>query len=167
MTRAAAHVRPFAGRLWRICAEGADPLALVGSPMGRFHHDGQPALYASSSPEGAGVALASYLTPNDPARWIWPLQLAVPALADLRDPKACAALGVDPRDLVSRWAEARAEGRAVRSWQLSDRMRAKGLDGFLYPSRKSPEHGHVALFGTTGLRKAGPPRRWVPPVPDC
>ncbi|MCP1170157.1 hypothetical protein [Limimaricola litoreus] len=113
------------------------------------------------------MALASYLTPNDPARWIWPLHLAAPGLADLRDPSICAALGVDPRNLVSRWTEARAKGRAVCSWEVSDRMRAKGLNGFLYPSRKSPEHGHVTLFGTTRLRKAGPPRRWSPPAPDC
>ena len=169
MTTGAAHVRPFTGRLCRICAEGADPLAFAGAPAGRFHHDHQPTLYASLSPEGAGagVALASYLSPNDPPRLIWPLHLAAPALADLRDPSACAALGIDPSDLVSRWAEAWAEGRPVRSWHASDRLRDLGLDGFLYPSRKAPEHGHVTLFTAAGLRRDGPPARWIPPAPHC
>ncbi|WP_268744173.1 RES family NAD+ phosphorylase [Limimaricola cinnabarinus] len=160
MTTGADIFRPLSIPLWRICAEGAEPLAPVASASGRFHHDGQPALYASLSPEGAGVAMASYASPGDPPRLIWPLHLAPKALADLRDRAVCAALGIDPDDLVSRWADDRAAGRQVRSWRASDHLRAMGPDGFLYPSRKAPEHGHVILFATKGLRLAGPPEPW-------
>lgn len=104
--------------------------------------------------------MASYASPGDPPRLIWPLHLAPKALADLRDRAVCAALGIDPDDLVSRWADDRAAGRQVRSWRASDHLRAMGPDGFLYPSRKAPEHGHVILFATKGLRLAGPPEPW-------
>ncbi|MGR3463733.1 RES family NAD+ phosphorylase [Limimaricola sp.] len=165
MTRRAELFRPFAGRLWRICAAGADPLAIVASPEGRFHHDGQPALYASLSLEGAGVALVNYVTPDDPPRLAWPLDLAVTALADLRCARVCAGLGIDPDDLVARWAMDRSAGRPARSWRASDRLRDLGAAGAIYPSRKSPEHAHLVLFAATGLRRAGPPRLWRAPKP--
>ncbi|EYD70795.1 RES family NAD+ phosphorylase [Limimaricola hongkongensis] len=160
MTRRAEFLRPFAGRFWRICVEGIDPLSTVTSPEGRFHHDGQPALYASLSPEGAGVALASYVTPEDPPRLVWPLDLATTALADLRRARICTGLGIDPDDLVARRAMDRAAGRPARSWRASDRLRDLGATGAIYPSRKSPEHAHLVLFAATGLRCAGPPRAW-------
>jgi RES domain-containing protein len=159
-------LRPFSGRLWRICAAGADPLAFVANPEGRFHHDGQPAIYASLSPEGAAVALATYLRPDDPPRRLWPLELAAPRIADLREDENCVALGVCPDDLMARWAEDRAAGRPARSWRASDRTRALGATGFLYRSRKAPEHAHLVLFSASGLHQAGPSRRWPEPLPD-
>ncbi len=113
------------------------------------------------------MALASYATPRNPPRLIWPLHLTRQTLADLRDPSACAVLGIDPEDLVSQWTKAQTAGRPVRSWRASDRLRALGFDGFLYPSRKSPEHGHATLFTATGLRLAGPPKPWRLPMLDC
>lgn len=162
MMTAASGLRPFSGRLWRICTDGADPLAPVSSPEGRFHHGGQPALYTSLSPEGAAVALASYVTRHDPPRLIWPLDLNAAAMADLRDPDTCAAFGIDLSDPVARWTDDRAAGRPARSWRASDRLRALGATGGLYASRKAPHLGHAVLFEATGLRLAGAPTVWTP-----
>ncbi|MGR3497916.1 MAG: RES family NAD+ phosphorylase [Limimaricola soesokkakensis] len=163
MRSGADHLRPFSGRVWRICDDAADPLAPVASPEGRFHHDGQPALYVSLSPEGAAVALATYAAPADAPRRLWPLDLVTADLADLRDENVRTSLGVDLEDLVARWADDRAAGRPARSWRASDRLRDLGASGFLYPSRKSPEHGHLVLFSIRGLCRGGPSSPWLSP----
>ncbi|MCZ4261862.1 RES family NAD+ phosphorylase [Limimaricola sp. G21655-S1] len=163
MKSGAGRLRPFSGRVWRICDDAADPLALVASPEGRFHRGGQPALYVSLSPEGASVALATYAAPGDAPRRLWPLDLATTDLADLRDEDVRTALGVDFEDLVARWADDRAAGRPARSWRASDRLRGLGASGFLYPSRKSPEHGHLVMFSTHGLCRGGPSSLWLGP----
>lgn len=46
--------------IWRIVRADALPRLMEGAshPEGRFHHDGQPAFYASPSPGAAGHAIA-------------------------------------------------------------------------------------------------------------
>ncbi|MEZ5716721.1 MAG: hypothetical protein R3D85_17190 [Paracoccaceae bacterium] len=80
-------LRPFAGPVWRILPadRAGAPLAPVRAPEGRFHHDGQAALYASLSREGAGVAIARYVTPGDGPRMVVKLTLALARVADMRD----------------------------------------------------------------------------------
>src|SRR5690606_42081605 len=45
-------MRQALGAVWRAVLAGADPLARVGNPEGRFHHAGQWAIYTSLTPEG-------------------------------------------------------------------------------------------------------------------
>lgn len=50
--------------------------------MGRWHKNGQSALYLSGSPEGCRVALKVYLNPNDPPRGIFPLDVTNAKITD-------------------------------------------------------------------------------------
>ncbi len=170
MSRAGHLFRPFSGRAWRIlsAADTSEPLRPAQHPKGRFHHDGQPALYLSLSAAGASVALATYLAPNDPPRVIQALQVEATRLLDLRDPGLCRQLGIDPADAVSRHAEDRASGRPARSWRASDAARALRAQGMLYSSRKAPELTHLALLDWQGpdsarVTVAESPRLWRPP----
>ncbi|NJM81328.1 MAG: hypothetical protein HC844_01540 [Tabrizicola sp.] len=58
---------PVAGRFWRSVLEAdvARVLDGVKSPEGRYHHDGQAALYMSTSPAFARLAIDRYLRPGD------------------------------------------------------------------------------------------------------
>lgn len=135
------------GVFFRVMFEGrGDPLGAVVNPEGRFHHDGQPALYASETREGAVVATLSYARRGDPPRVIYPLMLAARRLIDLRDPREAVHHELDPALASLRWQEDRASGRAPATWALSDAARAAGADGMLYASRKRPDLTHLVLF---------------------
>lgn len=117
-------------------ARGLDPAA---GPEGRFHHDGQAALYLSETVEGVVVALATYRRPQDPPRVILPLDVSAGTLLDLRDAGVAESLGAAPGAASERWQETRRLGRHPASWALSDAARATGADGMLYASRKRPD----------------------------
>ncbi len=139
----------------------------VVHPEGRFHHSGQPALYASPTQEGAAIAINIYLRPDDPPRVLIQLQLTGARLADLRDPDTCDTLGIDPAWPSVPWAEERAKGQPATSWKASDAVRASGTDGMIYASRRAPERWHVVLFawnkpGTAQIRVAAEPTAWRP-----
>ena len=72
----------ISGTFFRIVyAEHAtDSLQGARSPEGRFHHDGEPALYMSSRPDWALKAVEAYLRPGDPPRVTVPLALGVPLI---------------------------------------------------------------------------------------
>jgi hypothetical protein len=150
----------FSGPVWRIlfAADAAAACDPVPSPEGRFHHDGEAALYASLSVEGADVAIRRYLTKGDPARIIVRLAVTADRLADLRDH------GTTPSAV---WQDQRANGQPAPTWALSDAARAAGAQGMLYRSRSRPDLIHLVLFrwncpdGAT-LHPAGPPARWTP-----
>lgn len=136
---------------------------------GRFHHDGQKALYASPSPETAAIAIAIYLKPDDAPRLMVPLALSNARMVDLRDKRTCDALGIDPAWPSVPWAEERAAGLPATSWQASDAARAAGADGMIYASRRAPERWHVVLFSWNrgegaDLQVAGQPSPWTA---DC
>ena len=103
----------YSGRLWRILFSDWQRKALdpARHPEGRFHHDGQRALYASPTPDAAGVAIDSYYRPGDPPRIILPLWLDGARLLDFRDPATSAALGASRRRNHRRLAH-RSRGRA-------------------------------------------------------
>ncbi|MGZ9811503.1 RES family NAD+ phosphorylase [Pseudoroseicyclus sp. H15] len=138
--------------VWRILfADQTDPLAPVRGPKGRFHHSGQPALYASLSPEGAAAALARYVRPDDPPRLIHRLDLSIDGIVDLRE------------NDTARIAWHEIDGPAP-TWPLSDAARASGAHGLLYRSRTRPDLENVALFDWAGaLRIAGVPNVWPDP----
>lgn len=137
-------------------------LERVPSGQGRFHHDGQPALYMSPHPDWAWLAVAPYVRDGDPPRIAVPLALTGAALADLRDPAACRALGVDPADAAADWRGQLGRGERPVSWRASDAVRDAGADGMIYPSRTAPERWHIVLFrwnhagGPRLVRRASP-----------
>ncbi len=137
----------FSGGVWRAVFAGADPLASVSAPEGRFHHDGQRAIYASLSPEGCRVAIKRYLRPDDPPRLIHPLRLDAARVIDLSGAP----------DLSIVWQDLRPQGPSP-TWATSDRLRAEGWQAMLYASRTRPELTHIVIFTPDAgiLRVLGP-----------
>jgi RES domain-containing protein len=161
----------LAGSFYRIVFEHLAAQVLQGAihPEGRFHYDGQRALYASPSPETAAVAIARYLRPGDPERALVPLRLSGARIQDLRDPATCAALGIDPATPSVPWSRERSRGLPATSWRASDAVRASGADGMVYSSRTEPARWHLVLFrwntaGAARIATQGTTRRWTPPA---
>ena len=156
--------QPLSGRFFRIVPAARVDLILDGAtaPEGRFHHDGQAALYLSPTPEAAGHAIAPYLGPYDPPRVVVPLRIRGARLADLRDPATCAALGLTGAEAAVPWLPERAAGLAATTWRASDAVRAAGYDGMIYTARSAPARWHVVLFrwnqpGAAQVGRDGPP----------
>lgn len=151
---------PFRGRVWRILdARRADrPYAPAAAPEGRFHHGGQQALYASLSADGAGIAIARYVSPADPPRVIVPLDVCLARVRDLR-------LEAAPARASVVWQDIRESGAPSPTWAWSDATRAAGAQAMIYLSRSRPDLAHIVLFDWTGegtLRQAGPALPWQP-----
>ena len=147
---------PFSGTVWRIvfADQAGAPTAPARAPEGRFHHSGQSALYASLTPEGAGVAIRRYVGPQDPPRVILPLLVTSVRLADLR--------GRPEVSVV--WQDIHEAGAPSPTWTFSDAARAEGAQGLLYSSRSRPELSHIVLFGHGPVRAEGaPPLPWPGP----
>lgn len=144
------------GTVWRILnADAANRAAeCVASPEGRFHHDGQAAIYTSLTPEGCGVAIRRYLLPDGPPRVIVPLVIAATALADLRE--------AGPAPSVV-WQDLRAAGQDAPTWALSDTARDGGAQGLLYRSRSRPDLHHLVIFDPAVITTIGPPQPWNAP----
>lgn len=142
------HVVQVTGRFWRAGFLGQDEqlLAPAGAPNGRWHHDGQNALYLSGSPEGCQVALRAYVKPTDPSRGIFPFQTRAARVVDLRSPPTREQLQVKLNDLHVFWANLHAAGKTSPTWELADRLRASGVNGVLTPSRSRPDLTHLTLF---------------------
>ena len=147
----------FSGTVWRILAADRVEMATAPArhPEGRFHHSGQVALYASLTPEGAGVAIARYLVGDSTPRVIVPLAICAPRIVDHRGDPALSVV----------WQERRAEtGAPSPTWAFSDAARARGAQGVLYSSRSRPDLSHLALFDLAPetLAPAGPAEPWPP-----
>lgn len=156
-------------KLYRIAFEKYADRVLDGviHPEGRFHQDGEPALYASPTPEGAAIAIAVYLKLDDAPRVMIPMALNDARMVDLRDPVTCAALEIDPKWPSVPWADQRAAGQPATSWRASDAARASGADGMIYASRRAPARWHVVLFRWNAgevaqLTLADAPSPWFP-----
>ncbi|MCE8417994.1 RES family NAD+ phosphorylase [Rhodovulum sulfidophilum] len=147
----------FRGLVWRLLPteRAGAPCAPVASPEGRFHRPGEAVLYASLTAEGAGVAIARYLTPDAPARALVPLAVTADRIVDLR-----ALPAPNPASIV--WQDLRASGAPAPTWAFSDAARAEGAEGLLYPSRSRPELSHLVLFDPAPplVQPAGPARPW-------
>ena len=157
------HTLTWGGTAFRLkaLAEAADILAPAHATEGRFHRDGQRALYLSLTPEGCIVATKRYLTEETPKQGIFPLKVSDARLVDLRDATATTALGIDTAHRAIEWQNLRAKGLPSPTWDLADRVREMGLDGMLYASRTDPAKTHLTLFrwnesGTAAtVRQAG------------
>ena len=147
----------FAGIVWRIlaAARADDPTGPARAPEGRFHHDGQVAVYTSLTAEGAGIAIQRYLGPKDAPRVILPLHVTAHFLMDLR-------LLPDPAAASVVWQDQRDQGLPAPTWAFSDAARAAGAQGLLYASRSRPDLTHLVLFDLAAqvLRPAGPAQDW-------
>ncbi len=141
-------MKPLSGTFYRLIdtARAGDVLAPAQSPEGRFHHDGQRAMYLSETPEGCHVAMAYYTRAGDPEKTVFALGLNDAQILDLRDNAQCARLGIDPANANVRWQNERAEGLPASTWVISGAARKAGADGLLSPSRSRPELTHLTLF---------------------
>ena len=105
---------PFEGVVWRIvfATQEQETCKPVSSPIGRFHHSGQVALYTSCSEEGAGIAIKRYVGPDDPDRIIAPLQITANSIFDIRKTDFVRKASIVWQDLV-------AEGVPSPTWEYS------------------------------------------------
>ncbi len=142
-------MKPLSGTFYRLIdkARAGEILAPARSPEGRFHHDGQRALYLSETPEGCRVAMARYRELTTPEQTVVPLTLTNAHVLDLRDPAQCGRFYVDPSSMNLVWQDL---PRPSPTWSISDAARAAGADGLLYPSRSRPELTHLTLFRWNG-----------------
>jgi hypothetical protein len=141
MVKPMIELTPFSGLVWRIIfadhfGKVCEP---VSSPVGRFHHSEQVALYTSCTEEGAGVAIKRYVTSNDPARIIVPLQINADRVYDIRKTNMSSRASVVWQDCV-------AEGDRAPTWAFSDAAREAGAQGMFYASRSRPDLSHFVLF---------------------
>jgi len=137
----------FNGPVWRLLPTSlADtPLISAQAPVGRFHHSGQVAVYASLSVEGVAVAMRRYL--NDGIkRSLVPMWLKSDHVSDER--------GNSDASVV--WQDIHASGEVSPTWAFSDVARAAGADAMLYSSRSRPELSHVVVFDAACLTFIGP-----------
>ena len=128
-----------------------DVLEPVRNPEGRFHHDGEPALYTSCTAAGARQALDYYARSDDPPRMIVELKVTGAKLFDLREPADRDTLSLNYDDALVRWQDERAAGRSATTWQVSNAVRASGADGMFYPSSTRPDVFHMVLFRWNSL----------------
>lgn len=164
MTDGAANLGPLSGRFWRtVFAADLDAL-LHGarSAEGRYHHDGQWALYLSPTPEASRFAVDAYLRPGDPPRVIAPLHLSAARIVDMRAPEVHRSLALTGAEAGTPWQPERAAGRPATSWIASDAARRTGADGMIYAARTNPLRWHVVLFrwneaGAAQISPDGPP----------
>jgi RES domain-containing protein len=152
------------GQFWRVvfASQVAEVLRGAHSPEGRYHHDGQRALYISQSPDYARIAVDAYLKPDDPPRLIVPLALSDALLLDVRDPLVQRQLGLKGPEANTLWQPERAKGLPATSWIASDAVRNAGADGMIYGARSDPTRWHIVLFRWNAadgaqIRQSGPP----------
>ena len=137
----------FKGPVWRLLpmSLAKAPLIPAQAPVGRFHHSGQVAAYASLSMEGVAVAMRRYLG-DGVGRVLVPMWLASNQVADERgNPKASVV-----------WQHVYASGETSPTWVFSDAAREAGAEAMLYSSRSRPELSHVVVFNTACLSYIGP-----------
>lgn len=152
----------FSGIVWRIlfADQSANVCKAVASPLGRFHHDSQIALYTSCSEEGASVAIKRYVKSEDPQRIIVPLQVNADRIYDIRSSEQSAAASMVWQDHVER-------GESAPTWRFSDAARAAGAQGMLYASRSRPELSHLVLFDVSAgvVKQAAKAKEWIGATP--
>ena len=137
----------FNGPVWRLLpmSLAKTPSIAAQAPVGRFHHSGQVAAYASLSVEGVEVAMRRYLD-DGVKRALVPMWLKSDHVFDQRgNPKASVV-----------WQGTYEAEEESPTWLFSDEARDKGADAMLYSSRSRPELSHVVIFDTACLSYIGP-----------
>lgn len=149
----------FSGIVWRImfADQSEQTCEPVRSPVGRFHHDNQIALYTSCTKEGAGVAIKRYLKSDDPKRIIAPLQVNAKRIYDIRKTDFTKSASIV-------WQGNVENGEPAPTWQYSDAARTAGAQGMLYSSRSRPDLTHLVLFDVSKgvVVPGGDAEAWCP-----
>ncbi|MXV44697.1 RES domain-containing protein [Saccharibacter sp. 17.LH.SD] len=142
------HLKRVSGLFFRIMRQQdpVDVLQSVTSPVGRYHHDGQAAIYMSSRPDWAFRAIESYIRPNDPPRFLWSLELQNACVIDMRDKMICEKLGLKKSDSDMPWKPQIQQGIVPYTWKVSDKARDYGADGLIYTARSNPARWHIVIF---------------------
>ena len=163
----AAPIAPLSGRFWRSTFLGNEGQLLepARAPQGRWHHDGQQALYLSMSPDGCRIALKVYQRTGDPQRGIFPVQVSADRIVDLRIADIRKGMAISLADIHVFWSTMQSEGRVPPTWAISDDLREQGVDGILTPSRSRPDLTHLTLFrwnceNAPTVTAAGSPLPW-------
>jgi RES domain-containing protein len=140
-------VQPLTGRFWRagFLDQSEKLLCPAGAPFGRWHRQGQTALYLSDSPEGCQVALRIYVSPEDPPRGIFEFQVKDAKVVDLRCEHVRKEMGISMEAIHAPWT-AHVETGDSPTWVISDRLRDLKAQGVVSPSRSQPELAHLTLF---------------------
>lgn len=148
MQNASSQSTKVTGRFWRILPATALDAALdpVISASGRFHHDGQRALYCSPTAQAAGRAVAPYLKPGAAPALAIPLVLERASVLDLRDLNVLQHLGLQGHEADRPWIPELRAGLPATSWRASDAARQAGADGMIYTARSAPHRWHLVLF---------------------
>ncbi len=150
-------LNPYSGTVWRImfAEQKVHSCQPVGSPIGRFHHSNQVALYASCTAEGAGIAIKRYVNPHDPERIIVPLQVNADLVYDIRSTGMSSQASIVWQDCVEK-------GEPAPTWVFSDAARSSGAQGMLYASRSRPDLTHLVLFDVSAgiVQQAGDASPW-------
>jgi RES domain-containing protein len=153
---------PLSGRFFRaVRADRVDAVLAPPGPesAGRYHRQGQPALYITAEAGWAAIALGSYMAEDGLPRVIVPLEVDAAQVFDQQDDAACQALGINSEDGNVRWRLALEKGEEPASWRNADAARASGADGIIDRSRGITGGWHVALFRWNAL--GGPKVRVV------
>ena len=139
---------PLTGRFWRAVFEGDEDHLIkpARGRCGRWHYDGQPAIYCSDVPDGCRVSINSFATAEDPKWIIYPVDVQADRIVDLREPEARKVFNTDLPSIHAFWNDYLARGETSPTWILSDRLRDAGAQGILAPSRSRPELTHLTLF---------------------
>ena len=137
----------FNGPVWRLLPMNLAnaPSTPAQAPVGRFHHSGQVATYASLSIEGVEVATRRYLD-DGVKRALIPMWLESDRVFDER--------GNPDASVV--WQDIYAAEGASPTWAFSDAARNAGADAMLYSSRSRSELSHVVVFDVACLSYLGP-----------
>ena len=138
----------LSGDFFRILYQ-QDPSRLLAGAIsreGRFHHDGQSALYLSPNPAAAARTVAAYVKANDPPRILARIALTGAGVINLRDRDTLTVLGLNGTEAATLWRPQRRAGLAATSWRASDAARATGACGMIYTSRDLMSRWHLVLF---------------------
>lgn len=141
-------VEVISGTFYRMRFKSASATLLhpAQSPLGRWHHNGQKALYLSETPEGTRVASRLYFKPDDPRRQIYPIRVSDARVLNLRTIEALHHYAIDAKEKHCIWHDLPVQGKPSPTWAISDAIRTLGFDGMLCPSRSRPELTHLTLF---------------------
>jgi len=150
------HLIPVSGVFYRLVFSTTRnaPITAAKTPQGRFHYNGQPALYMSPTKEWAAKALKVYVRPDDPPREFISLNVTGAKILDLREASVRQAFQISLPDVRAHWREETANGSPGSSWKVSDRARELKADGLFYPSRTELARWNLVLFR---WNKAGAP----------
>ena len=116
---------------WAFAPISGEGAALHG---GRFNPVGRPALYTSITQQGAWTEAQQGFPFKAQPVTICAYEVDCDDIEDLNDPGACKRLGVAMDDLSCAWEDLADRGETPPSWDLAERLVAKGVAGIVVPS---------------------------------